>query len=134
MSDRSISEPIVFVSHFRVKEGRSDNVLDLSNQIAKAMEAGRPRTLGFLFYMNENRSQMSIVHVFPDAESMDLHFVGADRRSNAAYEHLFPEGWEIYGSPSSVVREQMQQEAASAGVTLALQPEFLTGFLRLGPG
>ncbi len=60
MSDRSISEPIVFVSHFRVKEDRSDNMPDLSNQIATAMEAGKPRTLGFLFYLNEDRSQMSI--------------------------------------------------------------------------
>ena len=129
-----MSEPIVFISHFRVKEDRSDHMPDLSNQIANAMEAGRPRTLGFLFFVNQDRSHMSIVHVFRDAESMDLHFVGADQRSSAAYEYLVPEGWEIYGKPSEPVLEQMRREAASAGVTLALQPEFLAGFLRLGTG
>ena len=125
--------PIVFVSHFRVKEGRSDDMRRLFNQVAKAMEAGRPRTVGFLFYIAEGGTRMSIIHVFPDAESMDLHFAGAEERSSAAYEYVAPDGWEIYGKPSEAVLEQMQGEAASTGVTLDVQPEFLAGFLRLGP-
>lgn len=133
MSDRSISEPIVFVSHFRVKEGGSEEVRRLSDQVAKAIDAGRPRTVGFLFYLDESGSRISIVHVFPDAESMDLHFVGADERSRAAYEYLVPGGWEIYGKPSDAALEQLRREAASASVPLDLQPEFLAGFLRVGP-
>jgi hypothetical protein len=129
-----MSEPIVFVSHFKVKEGRSDNMRDLSNQIARAMEAGRPCTVGFLFYVEQAGTRMSIIHVFPDAESMELHFAGADERSSAAYEYVDPDGWEIYGKPSEAVLEQMRREAASAGVGLDLQPEFLAGFLRLGSG
>jgi hypothetical protein len=129
-----MSEPIVFVSHFRVKEGRSDDMSRLSNQIARAMEAGRPRTLGFLFYVEQNGTRMSIIHVFPEAESMDLHFAGADERSSAAYTYVDPDGWEIYGKPSKAVIEQMRREATSAGVGLDLQTEFLAGFLRLGSG
>jgi hypothetical protein len=127
-------EPIVFVSHFRVKEGKSDDLRHMSDEVAEAMKAGRPRTLAFLFYVNESGTRMSIIHVFPDAGSMDLHFAGAEERSRAAYEYLVPDGWEIYGKPSETVREQMRQEAASAGVTLNLQPEYLAGFLRLPSG
>jgi hypothetical protein len=129
-----MSEPIVFVSHFRVKEGKADDMRRLSNQIARAMETGRPRTLGFLSYIDESGRRMSIIHVFPDAESMDLHFAGADERSSAAYEYVAPDGWEIYGKPSEAVLEQLRREAASAGVGLDVQPEFLAGFLRLGSG
>jgi hypothetical protein len=128
------SEPIVFVSHFRVKEGRSGEMRHLSDQIARAMEEGRPRTLSFLFYVDESGTRMSILHVFPDANSMDLHFAGAQERSSAAYEYVDPEGWEIYGRPSKTVLAQMRHEAVSAGVTLEVQPEFVAGFIRLGSG
>jgi hypothetical protein len=129
-----MSEPIVFVSHLRVKAGKFDDMQDLSSQIATAMEAGRPQTIGFLFYVDEGGTRVTIIHMFPDAESMDLHFAGADDRSRAAYEYVDPDGWEIYGKPSEAVLEQMRREAATAGVGLELQPEFLAGFLRLVSG
>jgi hypothetical protein len=129
-----MSEPIVFVSHLRVKEGKFDDMRGLSTQVTRAMEAGRPRTLGFLLYVEQGGTRMSIIHVFPDAESMDLHFAGADERSSAAYEYVDPDGWEIYGKPSEAVLQQMRREAALAGVGLDLHPEFLAGFLRLGSG
>jgi hypothetical protein len=71
--------------------------------------------------------------VFADAESMDVHFEGAEERSAAAYEYLDPASWEIYGKPSKAVIEVMRHTAASAGVTLSVQPEYLAGFLRLTP-
>jgi hypothetical protein len=45
-----------------------------------------------------------------------------------------PRGWEIYGTPSDRVLKMMRQEAASAGVSLSVQPDYLTGFLRLTSG
>lgn len=127
-------EPIVFVSHFRVKEGRVDDLRRLSSDVAKAMQSGKPRTLAFLPYLNDVGTHMTIIHVFADAASMDLHFAGAEQRSSAAYEDIAPDGWEIYGRPSENAVETMRREAASSEVKLVLQPEFLAGFLRLGPG
>jgi hypothetical protein len=53
-----------------------------------------------------------------------------DERATAAYEHIVPEGWEIYGPATATGVEQLRREAAAAGVTLSLAPQLLGGFLR----
>jgi len=83
--------------------------------------------------MDEACTELTIVHVFADAEAMDLHVQGAEERTSSAYEFIEPEGFEIDGSPSEAVL-QMMQGAAEAGPELILRPEFLSGFLRLSSG
>jgi hypothetical protein len=128
-----VTEPIVFTSHFRVKAGKADAYRQLQYEIANQLQADKPRTLAFLPYLSEDGSRLTVVHVFGDAEAMDLHFQGSDERSDAAYEFLQPDGWEIYGKPSEEVIDSMRQAASAAGVKLSLQPEFVAGFVRLTP-
>lgn len=125
-----MSQPIVFISHFRIKEGSLDAYRQLQREVARMLEAEKPRTLVFLTYVDANGSRMTAVHVFADAESMDLHFEGAEERSAAAYEFLVPEGWEIYGAPSDQAVAMMRNAAAASGVTLNVQGEHVAGFLR----
>jgi hypothetical protein len=129
-----MSEPIVFISHNQIKKGKLDELTRVSGEATTRLQAEKPRTLVFLAFVDEGGTQATFVHVFADAESMDLHFEGAEERSTAAYEYLNPAGWEIYGRPSKAVIEVMRQTAASAGVTLIVQPEYLAGFLRLTEG
>jgi quinol monooxygenase YgiN len=130
--ESSGKEPIVFFSHFRIKDGKRPGFEQSVQEAAKVLQADKPRTLAFLIYADQDGRTVSIVHVFADAASMDIHFVGADQRSSAAYEYIVPSGWEIYGTPSESVVETMRRQAASAGVALRLQPGLLAGFLRLG--
>jgi hypothetical protein len=124
-------EPIFFLSHFRIKDGQLDAVRQRTHEGAARLKAEKPRTALFLSYLDADGETISFLHAFADAESMDLHFVGADERSRAAYEYLEPLGWEFYGKPSTAALETMRHAAASAGVSLALHPEYLDGFLRL---
>lgn len=125
-----MSEPVVFISHFRIREGKADGVTELQRDVTAQLEAEKPRTLGFLAYLSEDGTQISFVHVFADADSMDAHFQGSDDRARAAYEFVEPKGWEIYGRPSAGALEAMRTAATSAGVTLNVQPTFTAGFLR----
>jgi hypothetical protein len=128
-----MSEPIVFISHFRIKEGRVDDVRRRFGESARALEAQKPQTLVFLSYVDPAARAVTIIHAFGDAAAMDLHVEGADERARAAYELLEPHGWEIYGRPSEQVLESMQRSADSFGVTLKVQPEYVAGFLRTAP-
>jgi len=125
-----MSEPIVFISHFSVKEGKLDAYRQLQREVTMLLQAEKPRTLVFLTYVSENGTEMSAIHVFADAESMDLHFQGSDVRGRPAYEFLVPAGWEIYGSPSDDVIETMRRLAESSSVTLTVQHDYVAGFLR----
>ncbi len=126
-----MAEPIVFISHFRVRPGRLDDVRQMSQAVAARLERQNPRTAVFLLYLDEPAMQLTIVHLFADAESMDLHFEGSDQRSQAAYEFFEPAGWEIYGQPSDAALATMRSDAAVAGVTLAVAAEYVAGFLRV---
>jgi hypothetical protein len=129
-----MSEPVVFISHFKVKEGALDDLKRLSADGFARLHEEKPRTVLFLAYLDEEASEVSFLHTFPDPESMDLHFEGVDERVAAAYQYLEPRGWEIYGKPNEGAMETMRQAATSSGVSLTVLPEHLGGFLRLGAG
>lgn len=123
--------PIVFTSHFRVRGGTFESFATLQRDVAARLEAEKPRTLALLVFTDEERATVTIVHVFGDAESMDLHVEGAAERSRAAYEFLIPAGWEIFGTPSDAVVAMLREAAATASVPLTLRPTFIGGFLRM---
>jgi hypothetical protein len=126
-----MSEPVVFISHFRVKEGKLADLRHLAAEVQRQLHDDKPRTVAYLMYLDDEGTEMTIVHTFPDAESMDIHFVGSDERSAAAFELLEPRGWEIYGRPNEGALETMRQAATSSGVSLIHRPDLLDGFLRL---
>lgn len=120
--------PIVFISHFQVKEGQLDSMRALMSEVVAALDRDRPRTLAYLAYFDADGTALTIVHMFGDREAMDLHFEGADERSRTAYEYMEPRGWEIYGSPGDAALETMRAASASAGVPLTVQPAYVGGF------
>ena len=124
-------EPIVFISHFAVKEGALDELKRMSGAAVEGIREGKPRTVLFLSYLDEQGGRISFLHAFPDADAMDQHIEGADDRAAAAYELIEPRGWEFYGKPSEQAIEGMRATAAKFGVPLTVEPEFNAGFLRL---
>ncbi|HYN65165.1 MAG TPA: hypothetical protein VES36_11230, partial [Candidatus Limnocylindrales bacterium] len=62
-----MTKPIVFISHFRVKDGMLDQFKDLARTVTPQLQAERPRTIAYLFYLSQSGSEITIVHVFPDA-------------------------------------------------------------------
>jgi quinol monooxygenase YgiN len=128
-----MADPIVFISHFRVKPGGLDGLRGLMAQVGGGMAAEKPRTLAYLAYVAPDGGRMTIVHLFSDADAMDRHFQGSDERSKQAYAFMEPESWEIYGPATERTVNGMRREATSAGVELTLQPDYLAGFLRMQP-
>ena len=123
--------PIVFISHFTIKAGMLDHLKLLAQEVATRLETEKPQTLVFLDFLNENGTEATFVHVFADPVAMDLHIEGADSRASAALEFMDPTSWEIYGQPSDAALETVRQTATSVGVPLTIQPEYVSGFVRV---
>lgn len=128
-----MSEPIVFISTHRIKEGRLEEFKEFSRKMMPLIEEGKPNTVFFQPYLNEEGTELTIVHVFPDADAMNLHFEGADERSESAYEFIQPVRFEIYGPASDNVMATMRMQAGP-GIGLTFKPENLAGFIRLQSG
>jgi quinol monooxygenase YgiN len=128
-----MSEPIFFISHNKIKEGQLETLRESSQKTMQLLREQKPDTVLFLAYVSDDGGEVSFLHVFPDAEAMDIHFRVAEERSKKAYEFIESKSMEIYGSPSGSVREMLKQIGES-GVQVTIESDYLGGFLRLKSG
>jgi hypothetical protein len=128
-----MAEPIVFISHFAVKDGRLEDLKRLASEIQTGLFSDKPATVAYLMYLDEDGSRFTVAHCFPDAGAMDRHFEGSDERTAAAFEVMEPQGWEVYGRPSDDAVATLRQGAEMTGVPLTLMPDYIGGFLRMRP-
>jgi hypothetical protein len=127
-----MSEPIIFISNQRVKEGKLEEYKLYYRQVAEQAKANKPGTAAHLAYLNEEGSELSIIHIFPDAESMELHMKGVDELAKKAYEYVEILSFEIYGKPSDMVLERMMQIVGSR-IALNIRPQLIGGYIRFKP-
>jgi len=64
------------------------------------INAEKPGTVAFLQYLNEEGTELSIVHVFPDADAFDRHGEGVAERAKAGFEFIEPISRELYEMPN----------------------------------
>jgi len=87
-----MSAPIVFVSHNAVKQGKLEGFRDAFADVARALDAEKPGTVVFLAFANEDGTQVSVVHVFPDAAAMGAHLEGVEERMGVAAGYIETKG------------------------------------------
>jgi hypothetical protein len=129
-----MSEPIVLISHQRVKEGKLEDYRQSAHQVWEVLKKEKPDTVVHLGYISQDNEEVTMIHVFPDAQGMDKHFEGVNERVNRAFDYIEIIGYEIYGSPSEAAKESMQQFANSMGVEIKRMPQNMGGFLRMKAG
>ncbi len=124
-----MTDPIVFISRNRVKEGMSAEFEKHYRESVPLTQAAKPGTLIQLAFLNEEAKEVTIVRVFANAEGLDLQLQGADQRSKAAYQYIEPTGIEIYGTPNLFAMEMMKK-VAGLGIKARINPQFIGGFIR----
>jgi len=124
--------PIVFISHNTVKDGKLEGFRNAFGQVAQVLDAEKPGTVVYLAFAADDGSEVSVVHVFPDADAMGRHLQGVQQRTGTAVEFIQTTGYEIYGSPSEPVLEAMRGFADAENVPLHVQSDHVGGYLRPG--
>ena len=124
-----MSEPIVFISRNRIKEGMTDEFRKHYSKSVPLTQAGKPGTLVQLAYENEEATEVTIIRLFPTAGALDLQLQGASERSKRTYEFIEPVSVEIYGTPNPATLELLK-EIAGSGVIVSVNPQFIGGFVR----
>lgn len=124
-----MSEPIVFISRNKIKEGKTDEFRNHYRNSVPPIIAGKPDTLAQLAYENEEATEVTIVRLFPSADALDLQIQGADERSKKTYELIEPISIEIFGIPNPSTLEKMKKIAGS-GVMASISPRYIDGFIR----
>ena len=122
-----MSEPIVFISHFKVKEGKLNDLKQFNQKVTEQIKANKPGTVAFLHYLNEEGTEFSVIHVFPDADAFDRHSEGAGERAKVALEHIVQTRREIYGKPSDQALA-MLRPADGSGIAFHVMSQPIDGY------
>ena len=124
-----MSEPIVFISRNKIKEGKVDEFRKHYQDSIPPTFDGKPTTLAQLAYENEEAIEYTVVRLFPSADALDLQIQGADERSKKSYTFIEPIGIEIFGKPNPATLEMMKKIVGS-GVDFKISPNYMGGFIR----
>jgi hypothetical protein len=124
-----MTDPIVFISRNRVKEGLFEDFKKHYQTSVPITQAGKPNTFAQLAYINEDSAEVTIVRIFPNPEALDAQLLGADERSKTSYRFIEPTSIEIYGKPSNYALE-MFKKVAGSGIVVSISPLFIGGFIR----
>jgi hypothetical protein len=123
--------PFIFIATNRLRDGRFDAEQQRVLELSRFIEANEPRLIAFNEYVNENRSEVTVVQVHPDAASMELHMGVVGDRARDAYAQTLEAtmGIQVFGTPTENILRLLRQQAGS-GIPLSIYPHHLGGFTR----
>lgn len=107
--------PLIYLGTHAIQEGKTAIAKEASRELGQFLEANHPRMIHFEIYIDDAASEMTVIQIHPDEESLSLHLKLAGEKIAQAYEFL--EGTtkiEIYGAPSAALRQQVEQMAMGA--------------------
>ena len=128
-----MSGSLVYIDVSEVKEGSLDRLEGAIEELAGFIEANVPDVLAYNVFLSEDGTQMTVVHVHAEAESLERHLITAGPVFRKFSDLLTLRSIRVYGEPSERAVE-LQREKASmlgSGDVTVLRPR--AGFSRLRP-
>jgi hypothetical protein len=124
-----MSEPIIFIAHQRIKQGKAAEYKEVYQEVGNWMEANKPQTAAHIAYVSEDGTEASVVHIFPDIEAMEKHMQNLGDIGAKAFTLMEIVGFDVYGTPSKMVLDSMLKMIPEAKVTM--KPQSAGGYIRL---
>jgi hypothetical protein len=126
-----VSGPFIFIATNRLKPGKLDAERSRVPSLVDFVEANEPRLLAFNEYVNEEGTEVAVVQIHPDADSMAFHMEVIADRATAAYAETVEAttGIQVFGMADNGVLAMLERQAG-VGVPLSVKPYHLGGFTR----
>ena len=126
-----MSGPFIFIATNRLKPGKLADERERVPGLVDFIEVDEPQLIAFNEYVNEQGTEVAVVQVHRDADSMAFHMeVIAERAATAYRRRSTRRRTSRCSAPSNAVIEMLRRQAG-AGVPLSVKPSHLGGFTRL---
>jgi hypothetical protein len=127
-----VSGPFIFIATNKLKPGKLEDERARVQELSDFIAANEPRLLAFNEYADESGTEVGVVQVHPDAQSMQFHMNVVRERAASAYAETLESTTtvQVFGTPDDVIVEMLRQQAG-AGVDLSIKPHRLGGFIRI---
>lgn len=126
----AMAQPFIFIGTYTIKEGKLEEFKRYWPQFVEFVEENEPRLIAFNAYVGEDGSEVGIVQVHPDVDSMEFHMKLIREHVEQAFaEYLAGTvGMQIYGMSSESALETIEQMGGQVPSTV--KPLGIGGFTR----
>ena len=123
--------PFIFIATNRLKPGKLADERRRVPDLVDFIQANEPRLLAFNEYANAEGTEVAVVQIHPDADSMVFHMELIAERAASAYAETIEAttSIQVLGAPTDIITEMLRQQAG-AGVPSRIKPNHLGGFTR----
>ncbi len=124
-----MNQPIVYVDTSTIHEGKLGELQVAMTHLAAFVEGNVPQLISYGFYLDANRTQMTVVAVHPDSASLEFH-LDVGREEFKKFAGLIQlSKIEVYGVVSAAVLERLERKARTLGSGTVTVYEFFAGFV-----
>ncbi len=125
--------PLIYVGTHAIKRGRQEDAKTGSRALVEFLEANHGRVLHFEIFIDGDASEMTVIQIHPDEDSLRDHLRLAGEKIAQAYEFLdSTTRIDIYGTPSPALVDTLTQMGIGMGAPIRFQAA-AAGFTRLTP-
>jgi hypothetical protein len=131
----SVPGPFIFIATNKLKPGKLEDERERAGELTTFIAANEPRLLAFNEYADESGSEVGVVQVHPDVDSMRFHLGLIRERATRAYGETLEAttSIQVFGPPDVAILEMLRDQAG-AGIEITIRPDHLAGFTRIRPG
>jgi hypothetical protein len=126
-----MSEAILYVDSSEVREGALDDLKTAIKELVDFVDANEPQIIAYNIYLSDDGTQMTVVHMHPDSESLEYHMQVAGPMFGRFADLITLSSIAIYGLPSEKALRQLQEKARSLGRGTVTVHPLEAGFTRL---
>jgi quinol monooxygenase YgiN len=126
-----MSDTIVYVDTSDVREGALEELQAGMKELVDFVEANEPRIISYSVYFNEEGTRMTVMHVHPDAESVEYHLAVAGPFFRRFVDLVTLTSTHIYGRPSETVLKQADEKVRLLGRGVVDVQPLHAGFTRV---
>ena len=104
-----MAEPFIFIGTHGLQEGKIAEFEESFADLVRVVEENEPRMIAFNGYANEEGTEVAVVQVHPDTDSMEHHMQVVAQHIEDAYANLLEEttSIQVFGHLSEAAREMM---------------------------
>jgi quinol monooxygenase YgiN len=129
-----MSNPIIYIDESEIRESKLHELQAGMAELAEFVESQEPQLLAYQVYFNEEHTRVTVIHVHPDADSLDVHMnIGGPRFARFS-ELLKLEAIDVLGEPSSLALAAIRRKAESLGTGKVGVHRLHAGFARFSAG
>jgi hypothetical protein len=124
-----MAPPFIFVTTHTINAGLLDEYEAQHGPFIDFVRENEPRLIDFQAFMDEDRTEVTFLFVFPDAEAADAHMQVAREKIGQGLEVTRTARLETYGTPGPVLGQVLRANA-EAGVPVSIKGAWRGGFQR----